>query len=167
VLQLTTRGNYGILAVCYIAQKSRNEYISIDEIVENSQIPKPYLSKILQDLCRGGVLLSRRGSGGGFTLANAPQDMSLQKVIEVIEGKVYLVNCLVTSSTLCGSMTNCPIAPMWGEVQKFILEIIASITIDDIIDAPKKQKMLTLLETCREMYRRGVQELKAETDRAG
>ena len=164
MLQLTSRGNYGILAVCYIAQKASHEYIPIDEIVENSQIPKPYLSKILQDLCRGGILLSRRGSGGGFTLARSVQDISLQEVVEVIEGKIYLVNCLLSPSATCGNITDCPVAPMWGEVQKFILEIIASITIDDIINEPKKRKMLALLETCQEMYRHEVRELRAETN---
>ncbi len=162
MLQLTTRGNYGILAVCYIAQKANHGYISIDEIVESSQIPKPYLSKILQDLCRGGILVSRRGSGGGFTLASFPQDISLQQVVEVVEGKISLVNCLSGSPCVCGNMTDCPVAPMWGEIQKFILEIIASITIDDIINTPKKRKMLQLLHVCQEKYHHEVKRLRAE-----
>lgn len=161
MLQLTSRGNYGILAVYYIAQHAHDEYISIDEIVENTRIPKPYLSKILQDLCRGGILLSRRGSGGGFTLARIPREISLREVIEVIEGKIYLVNCLLKPST-CGNFMDCPIAPIWSEVQSFIFEIIGSITIDDIIDDHKKQKMLSLLEICQNMYREKVLDLKTK-----
>ena len=110
MLQLTTRGNYGILAVFYIAQHA-GQFVSIEEISEQSRIPKSYLGKILQDLCRGGILLSRRGSGGGFTLSRAPETISLREVIEVIEGKIYLVNCLINSAQ-CGQADICPISPI-------------------------------------------------------
>ena len=161
MLQLTTRGNYGILAVYYIARQAKDGFISIDEIAENSQIPKPYLSKILQELCRGGVLLSRRGTGGGFALARPSQEISLKDIIEVIEGRIYIVNCLLTPSR-CGKAATCPISPMWIEVQNFIVNIIESITIEDIVNDEKKQKMLALLEVCRTMYHEKFQELKAE-----
>jgi Rrf2 family protein len=160
VLQLTTRGNYGILAVYYIAQQAKEGFISIDEIAENSQIPKPYLSKILQDLCRGGVLLSRRGTGGGFALARPSQEISLKDVIEVIEGKIYIVNCLLSPSR-CGNSGTCPISPMWLEVQNFIVNIIESITFEDIVVDEKKQKILGLLEMCRTMYQEKFQALRA------
>ena len=94
-------------------------------------------------------------------MARPPQKISLKDVIEVIEGKIYLVNCLLKPAT-CGKAEICPIAPMWAELQSFIIEVIASITIDDIIHDQKKQKMLTLLETCQEMYREQIQKLKPE-----
>lgn len=159
MLQLTSRGNYGILAVYYIAQKAGDDYISIDEIVENSQIPKPYLSKILQDLCRGGILVSRRGSGGGFSLARHPRDINLKDVIEVIEGKIYLVNCLQKAAT-CWQGDDCPIVPIWVTLQAFIAEIIESISFEDIVDKRKKQDVLGLLTTCNEMYREKIVALK-------
>ena len=130
--RLETRGNYGILAVYYIARQAKEGFISIDEIAENSQIPKPYLSKILQDLCRGGLLLSRRGTGGGFALARPAQEISLKDIIEMIEGKIYIVNCFMSPSR-CGNAKMCPISPMWLEVQNFIVNIIESITIEDIV----------------------------------
>lgn len=160
MLQLTSRGNYGILAMYYIAQDHRDEYISIDEIAERSQIPKPYLGKILQDLCRGGILVSRRGTGGGFALSRAPEAISLREVIEVIEGKIYLVHCLLNSAK-CGQSKTCPVSPIWGEVQKIVIEIIASITLDDLVNPAKKQNMLAFLETCQTMYRQKVERARS------
>lgn len=159
MLQLTARGNYGILALFYIAQHARGEFVSIEEIFEQSRIPKSYLGKILQDLCRGGILLSRRGSGGGFTLSRAPETISLREVIEVIEGKIYLVNCLVNSAQ-CGHSDTCPISPIWSEVQKFVVEIIANITLDDILNPAKKAQMLQLLSTSEHAYLTNVRTLK-------
>ena len=164
MFQLTSRGDYGILAVYYIAQNSKNGFISIDEIAENGQIPKPYLSKILQNLCRGGILYSRRGTGGGFTLARPPYEISLKDIIEVIEGKIAFVNCLM-NPVQCGKAETCPISPVWGEIQGFVLEIISSITIDDIINDEKKQKMLVWLSSCRSMYRDKIHNIKAGIER--
>ena len=160
MLQLTSRGNYAILAVYYIARKAGDDYISIDEIIENSQIPKPYLSKILQDLCRGEILVSRRGSGGGFSLARHPRDINLRDIIEVIEGKIYLVNCLQKSSPSCWQGDNCPIVPIWITLQGFIAEIIESISVEDIINDTKKHDILRLLTHCNEMYREKIVALK-------
>jgi len=160
VFQLTSRGNYGILAVYYIARQRRNEFISIDEIAENSKIPKPYLSKILQNLSRGGILLSRRGTGGGFALSRPPCDINLREIIEVIEGKIYFVNCLLTAS-LCDNSQVCPISPMWQHLQNFIMEIIASVTVADIIDDAQKQNMFGLLQSGRASYHEKIQDFRA------
>ena len=159
MLQLTARGNYGILALFYIAQHARGQFISIDEISAQSGIPKPYLGKILQDFCRGGILLSRRGSGGGFMLSRAPELISLRDIIEVIEGKIYMVNCLIDAAQ-CGQAETCPISPIWGEIQKFIMGIIANITLDDILNPAKKAKMLQLLSTSEHAYLTNVHHLK-------
>lgn len=159
MLQLTARGNYGILALFYIAQHVRGQFVSIEEISEQSRIPKPYLGKILQDLSRGGILLSRRGSGGGFTLARSPESISLREVIEVIEGKIYLVSCQMNAAQ-CGQADICPISPIWGEVQKFIMGIIANITLDDILNPDKKAQMLKLLSSSEHSYLNNVRTLK-------
>ncbi len=152
MLQLTRRGNYGILAVYYIAQRRDDTYISIGEIIENSHIPKPYLSKILQELCRAGILVSRRGLGGGFSLARHPREIKLREVIEVIEGKIFLVNCMQKAAPGCQQGDACPIVPIWVTLQNFIMEIVGSISFEDIIDETRKHEILTLLAQFQTMY---------------
>lgn len=163
MLQLTSRGNYGILAVYYIASQAPQEFISIEEIAKNGDIPKPYLSKILQNLCRGGILCSRRGSGGGFSLARPPWEISLKDIVEIIEGKVALVHCLANPPR-CDNSVNCPISPVWLEVQNIILEIIANITVEDIIRDHRKHKLLNVLHQCQKMYHEKLHELHAENE---
>jgi Rrf2 family protein len=146
-----------VLAVYYIAEQAKEGFISIDEIAKCTDIPKPYLSKILQDLCRGGILLSRRGTGGGFALTRSAQEINLRDIIEVIEGKIHLVSCLLAPSQ-CGNAKHCPIAPVWVGLQNFMLEILGNITIEDIIHGEKRQIILDSLETCRVMYREKLEE---------
>jgi Rrf2 family iron-sulfur cluster assembly transcriptional regulator len=152
MIQLTKRGDYGILAVYQIAQYPKGKFVSIDEISTKSEVPKSYLSKILQDLCRGGILLSRRGTGGGFMLARPAREISLRDLIEIIEGKLCIVTCM-SAPEQCIRSDGCVISPFWSEVQGFIDELMESITIEDLIDHEKRQDMLLQLETCRKLYK--------------
>jgi Rrf2 family protein len=152
VLQVTKRGDYGILAVSHIAQWSRGSFIAIDEIAAQSHIPRPYLSKILQDLCRDGILKSRRGFGGGFMLAVPPERITLRDILHAVEGKYALVSC-TGNPALCERSSYCLAAPFWSEIQHFLDDLIASITIADMIEPKKRHAMLKQLQHCRKQYR--------------
>jgi len=156
VLQLTKRGDYGVLAVYHIAQWSQGTFISIDEIAAKSHIPRPYLSKILQDLCRSGILKSRRGYGGGFMLALAPQTITLRDILQSVEGKHTLVNCS-ENPVLCQRSSYCLAAPFWNEVQNFLDELIASITIADLVEPKKRHALLEQLQRSRAQYHRNIE----------
>ena len=159
MIQLTKRGDYGVLAIYHIAQYPRGKFVSIDQISAKSEVPKSYLSKILQDLCRGGILLSRRGTGGGFMLARPAREISLRGIIEIVEGKLCIVTCMCAPDQ-CIRSDGCLISPFWRGVQGFIDELMESITIEDLLDHEKRQDMLLQLESCRNLYKEKVQTTK-------
>lgn len=152
MLQITKRGDYGVLAVYHIAQWSREIFMAIDEIVAQSHIPRPYLSKILQDLCRGGILKSRRGFGGGFMLARSPQNIALRDILNAVEGQYALVSC-TGEPARCDRSPYCLSAPFWSEIQNVLDDLLASITIADLIEPEKRHITLKQLQHCREHYR--------------
>ena len=151
MFQLTKRGDYGVLAVYHIAQQPLGTFISIDEIATQSHIPRAFLSKILQDLCRGGILYSRRGFGGGFTLARSASHISLRDVVNSVEGKSSLVNC-VGDSEQCPRMPQCLVAPFWNELQAIVDELLGSITVTDLIEPEKHYQMLRQLDQYRQQF---------------
>ncbi len=85
-MKLTRSTNYGIIAVCYIAQA--DEGANSQEIAGKYGIPLEYLLKILQDLVRANILTSKRGPGGGFKLAKSPSQINLLQVIEALQGTI-------------------------------------------------------------------------------
>jgi Rrf2 family protein len=151
VIQLTKRGDYGILAVCQIAQSRNGQFMSIDEVSVQSHIPKPYLSKILQDLSRGGILYSRRGMGGGFKLARHPSEISLRDIIEIVEGKMAIVAC-AGAPDHCEKTPGCVLAPLWDKVQCVIDELIASITVEDLVSSEKRHHQLEQLTIYQKLW---------------
>jgi Rrf2 family nitric oxide-sensitive transcriptional repressor len=54
-------------------------------IAEKTKVPSAYLAKVLQSMRRAGLIYSRRGVGGGVTLAHAPKDINLLEVIDAVE----------------------------------------------------------------------------------
>jgi len=54
-------------------------------IAEKTKVPSAYLAKVLQSMRRAGLIFSRRGVGGGVTLAHAPKDINLLEVIDAVE----------------------------------------------------------------------------------
>lgn len=161
MIQLTKRGDYGVLAVCQIAQSVNGQFMSIDEVSAQSRIPRPYLSKILQDLSRGGILYSRRGTGGGFKLARHPREISLRDIIEIVEGKMAIVAC-AGAPDHCEKTHGCVLAPLWDKVQHIIDELIASITVEDLITSEKRQYQLERLA----IYRTSWQEQQHPLEKA-
>jgi len=75
---------YALRAVVTLAQQD-GQACTAKKISEITQVPLPYLSKLMQGRVRGGVVDSRRGIHGGFVLARAPQQLTIYDVIDVVE----------------------------------------------------------------------------------
>ena len=84
------RGNrsvgYTLLAVCHIALNEKKGGIMSHEIAKEYDIPLHYLLKLLQQLVKSDILLSKRGPQGGFTLARSAKKIKMLDVIETVDG---------------------------------------------------------------------------------
>src|SRR4051812_12900829 len=75
---------YALRAVVHLADKSPSPRTT-DQIAAATRVPKAYLSKVLQGLCRAGVAKSQRGIGGGITLTKVPSELTILEVVEAVE----------------------------------------------------------------------------------
>ena len=83
---LTVTSNYALRAVVYLAQHADNQPIPGKTIAAEAGIPAPYLSRIMGDLVRAGVLDSSRGAGGGFRLSRPPTKILLFEAVTLNHG---------------------------------------------------------------------------------
>jgi len=77
---------YALVAAGYVAMNCGDRAVLSSAIAKEYGIPLEYLLKILQQLVRGGVLRSKRGPRGGFTLARPAEEISILEVIESVDG---------------------------------------------------------------------------------
>ncbi|MCX7409447.1 MAG: Rrf2 family transcriptional regulator [Planctomycetota bacterium] len=83
---------YALRAVVYLAGQAP-EARTTDQISEATQVPKPYLSKVLQNLGRSDIVRSQRGVGGGVTLVKTPAELTILEVVDAVEPIVRIETC--------------------------------------------------------------------------
>lgn len=75
---------YALRAVVFLADRAPDA-CTTDQISAATQVPKPYLSKVLQNLNRNEIVKTQRGIGGGVTLARTPDQLTILEVVNAVE----------------------------------------------------------------------------------
>jgi Rrf2 family protein len=91
---LTKKSKYGLKAVLYLAGQAGRGPIPVAEVAEHERIPKKFLEAILLDLKRQGLLHSKKGKGGGYSLMRTPAEITIGQVIRTLDGPLALIPCV-------------------------------------------------------------------------
>jgi Rrf2 family protein len=91
---LTKKGKYALKALVHLAGLDAGEMALVAEIAEANQIPKKFLDVILSDLRNAGFVHSRKGKGGGYTLARPAAEIGVGDVIRAIDGPLAPIQCV-------------------------------------------------------------------------
>ena len=114
---------YALQASLYLAQQPRDRYALLRDISDRLDIPYHFLSKILQTLVRGGVVISSKGASGGFALARSPKEIALVDIVRAVDGEKFLDACMLGFPE-CGDKNPCPIHSQWKRAKGIILTIL-------------------------------------------
>ena len=85
-MRISRSTGYAILAINYIAQNKDQKIVLSQDIAKKYDIPLEYLLKLLQQMVKANILLSKRGPRGGFSLSRPPQKINMLQIIEAIDG---------------------------------------------------------------------------------
>lgn len=97
---LTTKGVYGLMAICQIANASKFEPISIKDISDKTGVSKGYLEQILNDLRNSKIISSKKGKNGGYFLRKPAQKISFYDIFYALEKDFKMTNLDVKDKTL-------------------------------------------------------------------
>jgi Rrf2 family protein len=90
---LSKKAQYAFKALMYMAEKKDNQPVLIAEIAKKKRIPLKFLENILLELKKAGVLESKKGKGGGYFFKASPKDISLAKIVRLIDGPIAMLPC--------------------------------------------------------------------------
>ncbi len=85
-MKLTTRSEYALLALVYLARNQAEGFISIDTIARAQGIPPKFLEQLMLALKRAHFLRSIKGQHGGYALSKRPDQITLAEVIRLFDG---------------------------------------------------------------------------------
>jgi Rrf2 family protein len=85
-MKLTSASAYAVTALAYLAREKPNGPVAAHVIASAEGISEMFLLKVLRPLVRAGLVRSRKGPGGGYSLARDPEGINLLEVVEAVDG---------------------------------------------------------------------------------
>src|SRR6266436_4032984 len=134
---LTAKGKYGLKAMVHLSALPAGETAQSIDIAEANNIPKKFLDAILGDLRNAGIVRTKKGPGGGYTLARAPSDIKLGHVIRTLDGPLAPIACASRTAYQpcqdCVDVKACTVRLTMGKVRDAIAEILDQTTVADML----------------------------------
>ena len=138
-MRIPMKVDYGVRALIELAQRGKTSPIQTTDIAARQGIPEAYLDQVVTAMHKAGLIRSRRGPHGGHVLARDPSDITLAMVMNVLEGKNHLLDCLVEPDG-CRHSPACAQRETWRSFEESVEKLLSSTTIADMA---KRQEELT------------------------
>ena len=133
-MRISAKGDYAAKAVLHLSLRYP-DVVTIHEVAERHRIPMKYLEHILLALKKAGILESRRGVRGGYTLARRPEKISIGEVLRTVDGKFSQSSCIevdLRAHYTCPESNSCGLKQVWQEVQGAVEKILFETSFDDL-----------------------------------
>jgi Rrf2 family iron-sulfur cluster assembly transcriptional regulator len=134
-MRLSTKSRYGLRAMLDIAYNCGPEPAQIQDISRRQEISPRYLEQIFQNLKRAGLLKSKRGPQGGYSLARPPEEITVLEILNATEQDVLLVDCAGTTPKKLRRKNECPFEgkcvtqTVWAEANEMLDTLFGGITL--------------------------------------
>lgn len=128
---------YALRAVIFLSSRSIDEsMVSADELANDIQAPKPFISKILQQLSKNDIISSKKGPNGGFYMTKKNKMSRMSEIIIAIDGRKLYDNC-VLGLKKCSDVRPCPLHNDYKCIKQDIIKMIDKYKIEEL-----EEKML-------------------------
>jgi Rrf2 family transcriptional regulator, cysteine metabolism repressor len=138
-MKISTKIRYGTRAILELAWRYGEGPIDLKEVAGKQGISLKYLEQVIIPLRAAGLVKSVRGSRGGYSLAKRPSEVTLNDVIEILEGPVDLVECL-KDPKVCPRSSFCVTRDIWGEVSVAIDGVFRSVTFEEMVRRKREKE---------------------------
>jgi len=132
-MRISKKGEYALRAMIDLSLNYGKKITRVQEISERERIPRKFLEQILLELRKAGLLQSRRGVGGGYSLIKSPEEITLAQVIRIVDGPLAPLSCVSKWAHIsCPEEKNCGLRSVMLDVRNAIARILERITFADV-----------------------------------
>ena len=131
MFRLSTRADYGLILLSSFAKASEDKsskFTSISSVAKKNKISAKFLSQIAQDLKKAGILSSKEGISGGYSLAKSAEQIKLLDGLRVLDGELVEGKCFEN-----GHVCVCGAGDIWADMREQIEETIGKKTVADLV----------------------------------
>ena len=123
--------DYAVRIVLHLACQEPGVRVSIPDMARERHLPVPFVRRIVSRLAEVGILDTVRGAGGGVSLASAARDVTLQDVVDAMEGPACPSPCQDEPRS-CPMSSSCPVRGIWTSTSKILENHLRTIRIADL-----------------------------------
>ena len=132
---LSRKVDYALLILSYLCH--RPEGGCARAVAEKFGLKRAFAANVLKLLCRKGLVASRRGLRGGYVLARPADDICLDELLDLLDEPFHLADCArADGDGGCGMGGVCPVRGAIAEVDRRIRDLLASVTLADLVREP-------------------------------
>ena len=137
-MHFSAQEEYGLRCVLNLARNRNEVSVTAREISESEQISLDYVHKLLGILKRKGLIKSTRGINGGFSLKQAPEEITVCEVLEMLSSELnsdgHCAKFSRRKSHSCTGPEECRVKPFWDAIYRFYEEFGSKVSVQDLID---------------------------------
>jgi Rrf2 family protein len=151
-MRVTTWTEYSLIISLHLAKRGKtgDSPVAARELAESERLPGDYVEQILLRLRRAGLVESVRGAKGGYYLAKDPAAISVRDVMAASEHQTFEMNCDThqVDTERCSPSSACSIRPVWVALQQRVDDLLAGISLADLMkQEPQVQELVGITTT--------------------
>ena len=131
MFRLNRLTDYAVVVMSQMSLRGE-ELRSAQQISDDTAVPLPTVSKLLNLLGRAGLVIAQRGAAGGYTLSRSPEQISVAQIIQALEGPIALTACVDGAVESCEVASLCPMRGNWNKVNAAIQDALTSVSLADM-----------------------------------
>jgi Rrf2 family cysteine metabolism transcriptional repressor len=141
----SSKAEYGVRLMVELGRQSPEHPTSLKAVAAAEGLPLAYLEQVVARLRKAELVMSARGAHGGYWLARAPEDISMDEVVQALEGAIAPMECFVNEHTervLCSHEPDagrgCATKLLWTRVQGGIIRSLQQTTLADLVEFSRR-----------------------------
>ena len=143
----STKAEYGVRLMVELGRHADDAPVALSAVAEAERLPLSYMEHLVAKLRKAGLVESTRGAHGGYRLARAPEEITMDEVVEALEGQIAPMECfqeLPEGRVLCSHEADgheaCATKLLWMRVQGGVSRALSGTTLAELVAFAETQK---------------------------
>ena len=134
MIRMSKLADYGlVLMTQFLRSEGRGRNLSARRLAAETCLPLPMVSKVLKALTREGLLVSHRGTNGGYSLTREPGRISVAEILSAVEGPIAMTECLDAEGH-CRQEAVCRVRNNWERINGAVTSVLGAISLRDMLE---------------------------------
>jgi Rrf2 family protein len=145
----SSKAEYGVRLMVELGRQTPEQPTSLKAIADAEGLPLAYLEQVVARLRKAELVMSARGAHGGYWLARPAEEISMDEVVQALEGSIAPMECFVhehTERVLCSHEPDsgrCATKLLWTRVQSGIVRSLQTTTLAELVEFSRRNERVS------------------------